>query len=67
MDPRRFFKMLEYTFTGKVMPLETLRRKETSCASISSKNFVDPADKVADEAKRLENSPVHPGDSGLTY
>ena len=67
MDPRRFFKMLEYTFKGKVMPLEVLRRKETSNASMNSQNFVDPADKVAEETKRLENEPVHPGPSNLYY
>lgn len=59
--------MLEYTFKGKVMPMEKLKRNETSNVSVNSKNFVDPADKVAEEAKRLENSPVHPGPSNFYY
>lgn len=44
MNTRKFFKFLEYTFNLKVMPLEVLKRGETSIAAVSSPTFEDPAD-----------------------
>ena len=44
MNVRRAFKFLEYTFCRKVMPLEVLKRNETSVAVVSSPTFEDPAD-----------------------
>ena len=41
---RRAFKFLEYTFNKKMMPLEVLKRGETSVAVVSSPSFVDPAE-----------------------
>jgi len=58
MNTRKFFKFLEYTFNRKQMPLEKMKRKETSNASVSSPDFVDPAIMVESEAKRLENKPI---------
>jgi len=44
MNTRRWFKFLEYTFSKKMMPLEVLKRGETSVAVVSSPTFEDPAD-----------------------
>lgn len=67
MEVRKFFKFLEYTLQGKQFPMEKIQRSETSCISLSSENFTDPADTAELESKRLQDSTVHPGPSNLYY
>ena len=67
MEVRKFFKLLEYTFTGKTFPMEKLRRKETTSIVKNSDNFEDPTDKDAREQERLKDVPAAPKPETIYY
>jgi len=63
---RKLFSFLEHNFNKKQLGKGKMAYPETANASVSSPNFVDPADNVAVEAKRLANEPITKG-SDLYY
>jgi len=66
MSIRKLFRMLESTFNTKQLGKGKMQYNEVANASVSSPNFVDPANIVESEIKRLENEPITEG-SELYY
>lgn len=58
MSIRKLFEFIEHTINQKIIAKQQMQYAETANASVSSPNFVDPADKVESESKRLEGEPV---------
>ena len=58
MSIRDIFSFLEHTLNHKKVAMQKMQYVETANAAVSSPNFVDPAEIVESEAKRLENEPV---------
>ena len=58
MKIRKLFKFLEYTFNKKRLPMEKLRRSESTSIAVNSNNFTDLEQLATKEESRLKDSDV---------